>query len=208
MTKNRKNMTFMILDDHPLVCAAIESMLKKNSGDNSTIFSVNNVKDGMKILKQEEIDLMILDVNLANSDGFEFLRCAHSHGFQGKTLFISATENQLYSETAFKLGADGYIAKSEEISLICDTINSILNGCKFFKLQLNKKSRNNEVSLSKRETVVFNYLMKGYTNKEIAEILSLSAKTISTYKSRMLEKYQVNSIVELVKMKNNLLKSE
>lgn len=191
----------LVVDDHPLVCSAIESILTKANRFNHVHTETDSLT-ALRFLKENDVDFLILDVGLEDSDGFEFLRRAKAHGYNGKTLYVSANDVQLYSETAFKLGADGYITKSEDISLILDAIDGISHGYSVFKF-LNKDETNTikDIKLSKRETIVFKYLVEGYGNKEISEILSLSAKTISTYKTRILNKYNVKSIVELINFK-------
>ncbi|WP_367990089.1 response regulator [Vibrio sp. NTOU-M3] len=194
----------LILDDHPLVCSAIATLLN-NRKRISSVYTATDINEGMKILREHRIDLMVLDVKLTSSDGFEFLRRAKAQGYLGKTLFLSANESRMYSETAFRLGADAYISKSEDMGLIGDAVEGVLNGYSFFKFAGPQKGVSPEVKLSHRETMVLNYLLDGTSNKEIASILNLSAKTISTYKMRILEKYKVKSILELAKATETLV---
>ena len=194
-----KRINVLILDDHPLVCAAIRALISPVYYVD-TILTESDTKKAFDIIKMMDIDLLILDVNLGKSDGFDFYRRIKSHGYKGKTLFISANDSQLYSDAAFKLGADGYICKSENMNLIKESLDGIMQGYTFFKFKSNDKKQGVNISLSNRETVVFNYLVKGKTNSEIAEILSLSTKTVSTYKRRIFDKYKVNNIVDLIKI--------
>lgn len=198
----KSDLTCLVLDDHPLVCMAIKQMLEKNQRF-SDILIENDPVIGVKLLREKQIDFLILDVDLVKQDGFEVLRRLKYQGFKGKTLFVSGHDSRLYSETAHRVGADGYVSKSENLSIIQDAVECILNGYSFFKVA--PESSSNEVQLSKQELAVFRFLVDGKTNKEIANILSLSPKTISTYKTRILEKYQVNSIVELMSLNNSVV---
>ena len=137
-------------------------------------------------------------MNLGDSDGFDFLRRAKAHGYTGKVLFISSSDNAIHINTAFKMGADGYLCKSENFHLIADAIDSIVKGYSIFKFK-NTHQKTGKSELSKRETVVFNYLVQGKSNKYIAGVLSLSSKTVSTYKRRILDKYKVTNIIDLIK---------
>lgn len=188
MIQTNNSLTCLVVDDHPLVCAAIKQLLNKGGLFETIIVEQNPIK-AQKLIQKEKIEFIILDVNLVKSDGFELLRRIKSHGFNGKSLFISANDSRLYSETAYKLGADGYVCKSEDLNILNDAVECILNGYSFFKMI--RDSGSNDVQLSKQELVVFTYLVDGKCNKEIASILSLSPKTISTYKSRILEKYSM-----------------
>ncbi|WP_238128993.1 helix-turn-helix domain-containing protein [Vibrio cincinnatiensis] len=82
-------------------------------------------------------------------------------------------------------------------------METILNGYTYFKSEVDRKSP--VVTLSKQELAVFRFLVDGKTNKEISTILSLSPKTISTYKTRILEKYKVKSIIELMNLRDSVL---
>jgi two-component system response regulator FimZ (fimbrial Z protein) len=103
----------------------------------------------------------------------------------------------MYSDSAKKLGANGYISKEESTTLINDAMSNVLRGYTLFKQSTSIKK---DVDLSNREIIVLNYLLRGYSNKQISELLSLSAKTISTYKSRILEKHNATSLIDLLKV--------
>ncbi|SDH24252.1 two component transcriptional regulator, LuxR family [Vibrio xiamenensis] len=194
-------MNILIIDTQPLMRTAIENLVYECM-PNAQAYQANNATFGIQLLRNHDIDYVILDVDLENSDGFEFIRRARAHGYAGKVLFISSSKHPMYSMTAYKLGANGYISKVESSVVIKEAILSVARGYSVFKHKANTFRKN--VALSNRETVVFNYLIKGYTNKRISELLSLSSKTISTYKSRILDKYNVNSIVELMQMREHL----
>ncbi|MCW8345721.1 response regulator transcription factor [Vibrio sp. ZSDZ65] len=185
----------LVIDNFPLVREAI-SRIVSSIEDINLVHQISDIQVALDLVKAGSIDLIVLDVNLAEADGFEFMRRAFAAGYRGKAIFISSYGYPIYSETAYKLGVNGYISKSEDPALIRDAISGVMRGYNLFKTDY--KVRNRKIVLSQRETVVFNYLKKGYTNKQISEFLSLSAKTISTYKSRILDKYEANSIVELV----------
>lgn len=198
--------TCLIVDDHPLVCSAIEHLLNVSKRFEH-VFSDTDASQSLNFIRQHPVDLLILDVGLDETDGFEFLRRARAHGFSGKALYVSGSDAQIYSETAQKLGADGYIVKSEGLNIIDSAIEKIMAGQKVFSSIKNTHLRTiKEVKLSLRESMVFKYLLEGCSNKEISERLSLSSKTVSTYKTRILNKYKVKSIVELVNLKSILNK--
>lgn len=202
MLHTNTSLTCLIVDDHPLVCAAVKQLLENGGRFQNVIVEQDSAK-AQRYIQKEQVDFLILDVKLNKSDGFELLRRIKSHGFDGKSLFISANDSRLYSETAYKLGADGYVCKSENLNIVNDAVECILNGYSFYKSM--KDVGSTDVQLSKQELVVFTYLVDGKCNKEIATMLSLSPKTISTYKSRILEKYNVKSIVELMSINQNII---
>ncbi|EKO5175773.1 response regulator transcription factor [Vibrio vulnificus] len=189
----------LIFDDHPMVCFAIKTLIERFCHVES-VSTAGSMKSAMALIKQEQINLILLDVNLSDCDGFDFLRRIKSHGYQGKVIFFSAETSQLFSEIAFRLGADGYVCKSEDQSILKDAIDAVINGYTFFKFKPNSAVNQAQPELSDREAAVMNYLLKGKTNREIANILSISDKTISTYKLRLLNKFNVENIVDLAKL--------
>ncbi|KGY13928.1 regulator [Vibrio tubiashii] len=192
------NMNVLVLDSQPIMREAI-SQFVFDSFSNTNVYQAATSSLGTQLVKAHEIDLVLLDVDLTGSDGFEFVRRARAHGYKGRILFISNNPHPMYSSTARKLGANGYVTKQESTEVIREAMLRVAQGYSVFKRnEAEKKPRC--TTLSNRETVVFNYLVKGYSNKKISEILSLSSKTISTYKSRILEKYEVDSIVELMRL--------
>lgn len=190
----------LVIDSQPILRNAVEQLVYELLPQ-AQVFQANSASFGVQMVKNHDIDLVILDVDLENSDGFEFVRRARAHGYKGKILFLSGNKHPMYSDTAYKLGANGYVAKYESTPVIKEAIISVTRGYNVFKRET---TRRRNTTLSNRETVVFNYLMKGYTNKKISELLSLSSKTISTYKSRILDKYNVDSIVELMNLQEHV----
>ncbi|MBY7729827.1 response regulator transcription factor [Vibrio bathopelagicus] len=189
-------MNCLIFDDHPLVCVAIKSLIE-SSPHIAQVNVASELKAANEFIRKSNIDLLILDVNLNDCDGFDFYRRIKAHGFRGRVVFYSAETSAYYSEMAFKVGANGYVCKSEHYDVLKDAIEAIVKGYSFFKEINDPKKAKQPLKLSAREATVAKLLLKGMTNKDAAERLSISEKTISTYKRRMLTKYSVDSIVEL-----------
>ncbi|MDL5027204.1 response regulator transcription factor [Vibrio sp. TMPB1044] len=192
-------MNCLIFDDHPLVCVAIKSLVEF-SPHIAQVNVASELKAANEFVRNSQIDLLILDVNLDDCDGFDFYRRIKSHGFRGRVVFYSAETSAYYSEMAFKVGAHGYVCKSEHYNVLKDAIEAIVKGYSFFKEVNDPRKVGQDLKLSPRETTVAKLLLKGMTNKDIAELLSISEKTISTYKSRILTKYSVDNIIELYRV--------
>ncbi|HGY9579790.1 TPA: response regulator [Vibrio harveyi] len=192
-------LNYLIFDDHPLVCIAIKSLVE-SLGTANDVLTVTNAKDALKILKEQQIGLLILDVNLADCDGYDFYKRIKSHGFAGKVIFFSAETSHMYSQMAFRSGADGYVCKSENHEILKDAIEAVSKGYSFFKFKQSVEEHRNVPALSSRESAVMKLLLQGKTNRDIADVLSISDKTVSTYKRRVLDKYNVKNIVELSKV--------
>lgn len=187
-------MNCLILDDHPLVCIAIEHTLK-DLACIADIYSCANPNHAMAIIEEKEVDLLIIDINLKEHNGFDLYRRFRAKDYQGKALFFSSENSILYSDMAQRIGADGYVDKSETKETLRDAIINIDKGYSFFKHSSPQSS--NKRQLSARETIVMNHLLQGKSNKQIANILSISDKTVSTYKKRLMQKYKVTNLIEL-----------
>ncbi|EMR9625227.1 response regulator transcription factor [Vibrio parahaemolyticus] len=192
-------MNCLIFDDHPLVCVAIKSLLKEQ-GMTNEVFTATSAKSAFKRLKESNIELLILDVNLADCDGFDFYKRIKSHGYEGKVIFFSAETSQMYSQMAFRSGADGYVCKSENHDILKDAIEAVVKGYTFFKFKQVANEVREMPQLSSRESAVMKYLLQGKSNRDIASVLSISDKTVSTYKRRVLDKFNVKNIIELTRV--------
>lgn len=192
-----KNINILVMDTQPLVREKL-AMLVETSKFKTRVLQSDSINEASQLLKNNEIELILLDVKLKDGSGIDFVRRLKSNGYGGSILFISSLEHPIYNQAAKTSGANGYILKTEETALINDAIWATYQGYTLFKN--NSHLITKEPDLSNRESVVLGYLSQGYSNKKISEILYLSTKTISTYKTRILEKYAASSIIEIIKI--------
>lgn len=185
----------LIIDDQPLYSEALASLVQ-NAFQTVNVVESTDSAEVMELIRNQPVDLVILDVVLGNRDGMRLAKNILATGYQGRILFISSRDYNSLSKAAFEMGAHGFLNKNESKETIMDAIVSVTRGYSMFKATHNQSSGN--VALSNREAMVFHYLAQGYSNKKISEQLSLSAKTISTYKTRILKKYHAESVVELL----------
>ncbi|RCR64894.1 response regulator transcription factor [Vibrio harveyi] len=184
----------LIIDDQPLYSEALASLVQ-NAFQTVNVVESTDSAEVMELIRNQPVDLVILDVILGDRDGMRLAKNILATGYQGRILFISSRDYSSLSKAAFEMGAHGFLNKNESKETIMDAIVSVTRGYSMFKATHNQSSGN--VALSNREAMVFHYLAQGYSNKKISEQLSLSAKTISTYKTRILKKYHAESVVEL-----------
>ncbi|WP_122032132.1 response regulator transcription factor [Aliivibrio sp. EL58] len=190
----------LILDTFPIIVESITRQLKSKENIEQ-IYTATTMQKALTIIKENNIGFIALDIKQNQFNGLDFIKRLRSKNYQGYIIVISSYGYEMYSDSAKNVGANGYISKEEPTELINDAISNILRGYSIFKhTSLSEKN----MDLSNREVIVLDYLIRGYNNKQISEILSLSAKTISTYKSRILDKYNAGSIIELLNVNNSI----
>ncbi|MCF7500326.1 response regulator transcription factor [Pseudoalteromonas sp. L1] len=190
----------LLVDDHPMVATAIKMVLAKSTLVNE-VHAVASQKEALQFLKIHNIALAILDIELEDSDGFSLYKRAVSNGFAGKVLFLSAKHDKHIIRTAAKLGAQGFVNKAESLEDISAAVEMILRGYTFFPQEhLIASEKDIDELLTERELAVMNYLLQGLSNKDIGEKLFISNKTVSTYKAKIFEKLEVDSIISLAKL--------
>lgn len=197
-------MNILIADHHPVFRRGLRSMMK----DHKEFSFKSKVDDGNDLIPSIEFyhpDLLILEVDLPNTNGIGTLRELRSHFPDLKVLVISSHPEEIYAVSTLKAGANGYISKTRSIKEVKQSLISIAKGENYLpeevKLHLeNKKSKDTLKfkKLSTREIEVLNLLSKGRRNKEIAKALSINEKTVSTYKTRLLKKLRVDNIADLI----------
>ncbi len=190
-----KKKNIMIVDHQLLFVDALTALIKEKAEVEEILHSVNKA-DILRIIKEKQIDLLIMDVELDKVSGMDLAARILAHGYEGKLLFISTKSYESYSSIAKSIGAHGYVTKTETTETIMGAVKAVSNGYHIFKEGVS--SDVSGVTLSRRELSVLDYLKKGYNNKQISNLLSLSEKTVSTYKTRIMKKYNVNSLVHML----------
>lgn len=195
----------IIMDEQPIVRMSIEVLLKENSNI-QVVLKSDSGRELIDYLKKQPVALVILDIELPGADGFSLLKRINELSPSTRVLFLSSRSESFYAGRALRAGANGFISKRKDQNDIIRAVEMLLAGYSFFPSEtLNLLSHHsprrgevNELPLSNREVTVLRYLANGLTNKEIAEQLLLSNKTISAHKSNIFSKLGVHTIVELI----------
>lgn len=199
-----KYTSVLIVDDHPIVTMALDVILNNNGYD--VVGSANDGIQAMSMIKEKEPSIVIIDIGIPGIDGFEVISRTTKLKINTKFLVISSSDNKYYAYNSIKLGASGFVSKTNDLKTIVFALNAIQSGYKFFPDDIKLNSNNNSVSvdiLSPKELLVVNYLKEGRSNNEISEIMLISPKTVSSYKRRIFDKLNVDNFVEFLdKLKN------
>ncbi len=195
----------LIADDHSVVRRGIKQILT-DEPDMRVTGEASNSEELLKMLGSNSWDLLILDITMPGKSGLDALIDIKQLTPELKILILSMHPEEEIALRALKSGADGYLNKESVPGELIRAIKKVLSGGKYISSTLaeaiifsNHSEANKEPheELSEREFQVLCLIASGLSLTEIAEKFSLSVKTISTYRSRILEKMEMKSNVEL-----------
>ncbi|HWA06231.1 MAG TPA: response regulator transcription factor [Ignavibacteria bacterium] len=195
----------LIADDHSVVRRGIKQILSDEK-DMQVLGEASNSDEIFSQLDKQEWDLLILDITMPGKSGLDCLIEIRQLKPELKILILSMHPEEEIAVRAIKTGADGYLNKDSVPGELIRAIKKVIAGGKYISSSLAETlifSVNKDASkephdeLSEREFQVLCLLASGYSLTQIAEKFSLSVKTISTYRSRILEKMDLKSNVDL-----------
>lgn len=200
-----KPASVIIMDEHPIVRMSIEVLLQKNKNIQVKLKSGDS-HEVLDCIRNHPIDLVILDIEMTGTDGFVLLKRIRNLNKDIKVLFLSSKSEAFYAGRAIRAGTNGFVSKRKDLGEIYNAVEMILTGYSFFPSETlsfinhlgSRTGAAVDMPLSNREVTVLRYLANGLSNKEIADQLLLSNKTISAHKSNIFSKLGVQSIVELI----------
>ncbi|WP_277761069.1 response regulator transcription factor [Pseudomonas sp. A34-9] len=204
----------LVVDDHSFIRASVKMLLKAEMFE--VIGEASNGVDAVQLARQHVPDLILLDIAMPLLDGLEVISRISALGLPSKILVLTSLEASFYAMRCMKAGASGYVSKAGSLEELTRAVKMIREGYSYFPLLSNTSVRasDNQASeremiekLSDRELTILQQLARGFSNKEIGDSMLLSNKTISTYKTRLIEKLNVKSVVYLAEFakRNNLL---
>lgn len=200
----------LIADDHGVVRLGL-SMIIKKLRPHAVIDLVSDYKEVMQIIKAKTFDLVILDLNMPNGNFQEALQAIRIKDPATKVMIFSSQDESLYAVRYLKMGADGFLHKDSSEDVINRALVKMLDQGRYMSEEvkdsliygkLNKQETpNNPLEiLSEREMEIAECMVAGDAPKEISNKLNIHASTVSTYKSRIFEKLNVQSIADLIKV--------
>ena len=204
-----------IVDDHAIVRSGLRQYLSEHV-DVRVVGEAANGREAIDLVRNTAVDVLIMDLSMPGQSGLDALAMLRAKSPDTGILILCGHPEEHYAMNLIRQGASGYLNKECEPSEILEAIRTIALGRRYItpvvaELLAQQLYRKDDApvheQLSEREFQVFLKLAKGATASEIAEILSLSVKTVSTYRTRLMEKMALSSNSDLTyyALKNGLV---
>ena len=204
------NLRIVLGDDHTLVRQGICKILEEHP-DWQVVAQASNGRDAVKQILSVSPDVAILDIGMPLLNGIEATRQVMRRLPRLHVLILSMHADEAYITQALQAGAQGYLLKdSADVELI-RAVTAIAAGKSFFSPAVARVMLDDYVrhladkgiadrfdSLSEREREIFQLIAEGHSNKEVAEILSISPATVETHRAHILQKLDIHNTAELV----------
>jgi two-component system, NarL family, invasion response regulator UvrY len=199
----------LIVDDHAVVRAGLTSLFEAQH-DLAVAASVGSVPEALNLIATNAFDLVMVDVGMPGKSGWDFLKeLRSSQTRHPPVLILSAHSEQEYAVQALRLGAAGYLSKSAAPDELLDAVRRVLSGKRYVSADIAEHLASAVLAgdaalqpherLAPREFQVMLMIASGRSLVDIADQLHVSPKTVTTWRSRILEKLELDSNAELVR---------
>ena len=200
-----KQKTVVLVEDHTILRHGLRSLLKA-SGYVQVVGEAGDGQSAIRCILDTAPDLVLLDLNMPKMDGFSVVLEIKKQQPKTKILALTMHDDDAYILKAFKAGVDGYCLKSSGQDELMSAVTAVLSGKRFISpeisdkvlegyLEANRtlKEQSDWDSLTQREKEVLKLVAEGYQNKEIAEYLFISPKTVEKHRANIMRKTDLHS---------------
>ena len=212
-----EKINILLVDDHTIVRDGIKATLKDQSNFIIIGEAVNGI-EAIESVKQLNPDVVIMDITMPEMNGIDATMTISKKYPNSKVLILSMHDNETYILKSVEAGAYGYLLKDVDKAEFVKAINAVYNGEKYYNTAissvlvtgyLNKVKQNDfqqstgtndDYELTKREKGILKMITVGKNNREIADGLGISIRTIETHRANIMKKLKVKNAVELVRV--------
>jgi len=196
----------MLVDDHDLVRTGVRRLLEDNS-DLEIVGEACSGEEALDLLKEFNPDVVLMDLNMPGIGGLETTRKIKHHAPHVRVIIVTMVDDIMFPQRLMKAGASGYLTKGAKMDEIMRAIRDAMLNKRYISPDLAMKmataadgDKSPFDELSERELQVLMMLMDGQRVTEISNKLFISPKTVSTYRSRLHEKLNVKTDIELTRL--------
>ncbi len=198
-------MRVLIVDDHAVLRDGLKNIIDEPHGT-AVCCEASTAQEAVDLVRREEWDLLVLDISLGETSGLDVLKHVKQVRPKLPVLIFTMHPERQYARRSFKSGAAGYVTKDSSPTVLRQAIRKVIAGGRYVSPSLAEtlvadleagEFRQPHEGLSDREFEVMRLIASGKTVGQIAVLLSLSDRTISTYRARLLEKMGMRTNAEL-----------
>jgi DNA-binding NarL/FixJ family response regulator len=206
------SITILLSDDHAVVRDGLKLLLETQP-DLQVVGEAADGQEALRLAERLKPNVAILDIAMPELDGIETARRIHQSSPDTQLIILSMYNTNEHVSRALQTGVRGYVLKESAGSEVVKAIRTVLSGRRYLSQKISDRvidiylqpseavpSENILARLSAREREVFQLVVEGKSNPEIANILFLSTKTVETYRSRLIQKLEIRDISSLVKL--------
>ena len=204
----------LVVDDHPFIRTALRTLVHQEGHE--VVGETDNGVDAISLVRQLAPDLVLLDITMPRLDGIAVIERIRTLDPDARIIVLTSLSSEHYAMRCISAGASGFISKTDELPVLTQAMRTVMTGYVYYPQAAVSRTGKQALaveegqlisSLSNRELSVFQQLSRGMSNKDIAQNILLSSKTVSCYKARLLAKLNVKSVVDLADMarRNNLI---
>jgi DNA-binding NarL/FixJ family response regulator len=215
-----KKIRILIADDHELVREGMEALIS-SATDMEVVATASSGEEAINLVRTTQPEVVLMDIIMPGMNGIEAARWIKEIDETPRVILITMEVSKEYVSAGIKSGVDGYLPKDSSKETLLDAIRSVAGGAKYFndavkklifedfyaleKLKHPKKVLPNH--LTRRETEVLSLIASGKSNKDVAEDLFISVKTVETHKTHILIKLGLNNNSEIIRyaIKNKIV---
>lgn len=206
-----EGMRILLVDDHAILIDGIQSLLER--AGYQIVCQAESAEMALEFLKKNEVDLMITDFNMPGMDGLSLIHTVKRLNANIKIILLSMHDEVHLVKEILKAGINGYVLKKDTQHELLQAIKEVAAGKVFLSNDINKllivnlQNPDEGKLLTDREREIVKLIAKEYTNKQIAEELFISERTVETHRKNIFKKTGTNSLVGLIKFAyaNNLI---
>jgi DNA-binding NarL/FixJ family response regulator len=197
----------LVADDHGIVRSGLKMLIDRQDGMRVVAEAEDGV-DAVESAIRERPDVAILDVSMPRKTGLQSAREIRAHCPDTRVLLLSMHDDERYVFDAIKAGASGYVLKRQADSELIEAVRAVAGGGRFLSATVDASAMQEWIErgddephdpLTPRELDVVKLIAEAYTNRQIAEILTVSEKTVESHRANVLGKLGMRDRVELVR---------